>query len=67
MQGTSDIIVVRWRTGELKCTPFLACFGSHPSSTLNPIINIYINHALIPCLSKFFYLDKYGYMNPKFP
>lgn len=27
LSGTSDIIVTRWKTGELRSTPFFVCFG----------------------------------------
>lgn len=62
LAGTSDILIVRWKSGYYASTPFLACFGAQLSGST---VSVYINDILINGVS--FTLDKFGYANPLLP
>lgn len=62
IQGISDIIIVKWDSGQMYSTPFLACFGYHASIATQNHVYVYVNDVLINGIT--FTLDKYGYINP---
>jgi phosphatidate phosphatase PAH1 len=47
MPGTSDIVIVKHKSGHYKSTPFLACFGPYAVLSKTKQVNIAINGTLI--------------------
>lgn len=47
IEGISDILVVRWDTGNYHSTPFVVCFGHTATTTLSNKVHVYINNCLI--------------------
>lgn len=43
LSGISDIIVTRWKTGQLKSTSFFACFGRKASGLKNKNVITTVN------------------------
>jgi phosphatidate phosphatase PAH1 len=65
MPGTSDIVIVKHKSGQYKSTPFLACFGPYAVLSKTKTVNISINGILISNAK--FTLDKHGYSQPMYP
>lgn len=43
IEGTSDIMVVRWDSGHFNSTPFLVCFGHHATTAEKQRVKVFIN------------------------
>lgn len=65
LPGTSDIVIVKHKSGNYKCTPFLACFGPYAVLSKSKKVNLFINGTLISDLK--FSLDHHGYSYPMYP
>lgn len=65
LEGTSDIVVVRWDSGEFKATPFLACFGHQAATADSDQVRVAVNGREIKDVH--FTLDRYGYIHPMRP
>lgn len=65
MKGTSDIIVVKWESGQFRSTPFLVCFGHHATTASRYSIKVSVNEREIKHTN--FTLDQYGYLHPMKP
>jgi phosphatidate phosphatase PAH1 len=48
LSGASDIITTRWKTGEIKSTPFFVCFGHKAMKLKNKNIMVIVNNIEIP-------------------
>lgn len=62
MEGITDVIVVRHKTGIYTSTQFFACFGSLSILRKGKPIELIVNKSLISDIT--FNLDKYGYVHP---
>lgn len=62
MEGITDVIVVKHKSGEYRSTKFFACVGSSILDTNSVSVDLYINKTLINDVK--FALDKYGYVHP---
>lgn len=62
IDGVSDIIVVRHKSGIYKSTQFFACFGPYAVSSKGQGVEVFVNKNLISHVK--FTVDKYGYMHP---
>lgn len=65
MPGTSDIVIVKHKSGKYKSTPFLACFGPYAVLSKTKTVNISINRSMIS--NSKFALDHHGYIQPMYP
>ena len=62
IDGLSDVIVVRHKSGVYKSTQFFACFGPYSVSSKGTPVKVSINKTLITHVK--FSVDKYGYIHP---
>lgn len=65
IEGTSDIMVVRWDSGHFNSTPFLVCFGHHATTAEKQRVKVFINEKEVKNIH--FTLDEYGYIHPMKP
>lgn len=65
LPGTSDIVIVKHKSGIFRTTPFLACFGPYAVLSKSKTVNVYINGTFISDLK--FSLDRHGYSDPMYP
>ena len=64
MEGTSDTIIVKHKSGTYRSTPFVACFGPYAVMSKSKQVNIFINDAWVSDLK--FKLDGHGYAYPMY-
>lgn len=62
MEGITDVIVVRHKSGSYTSTQFFASFGSLSILYKGKPIEFHINKTLVSDIK--FTLDKYGYVHP---
>jgi len=65
IEGTSDIIVVKWNSGQYHSSPFLVCFGHHATTADHHKVKVIVNEVEIKNVH--LTLDKYGYLHPMRP
>ena len=65
LPGTSDIVIVKHKSGKYNTTPFLACFGPYAVLSKTKTVNITINGTFVSDLK--FSLDHHGYSQPMYP